>query len=425
MLRRIHIDGFKSLADTEVRLAPVVVLLGPNAAGKSNFLEAILLLSRVVTQRTLTDAFEGLRGYPHESFALPDRGVEGLLDLDTAALSFEADVEPLPRAGKNGGDALRYRVGIRTQPATGSLEVVDEYLSRLTRRLQPKGSPRIEPVDFETGGKLAIRQLGGAGRPTYQPLGLAHTVASNPQYSGATRYPDFDRLRNELGSWNLYYLDPRVSMREPQAPRETEDIGRRGELIAPFLYRLKEHEDLRRYFDAVRRAVHAAVPSIEEIDVDLDKKRGTLDIQVRQSGTLFSSRIISEGTLRILALCALAGNPWGVSLVAFEEPENGVHPRRIEVIADLLLSMAASGSTQVIVTTHSPTLVAAMARRMRAGDDDMIGLLRCSQVGRLTRISPFDSIGDLFEDQEIVEALTSGEDGATVAAMLKGGWLDG
>ena len=75
MLERLHIQGFKSLRDTKVELAPLTVVFGPNAAGKSNLLEALLLLARLVGERTLTEAFaEGIRGYPLEAFSLPQKG---------------------------------------------------------------------------------------------------------------------------------------------------------------------------------------------------------------------------------------------------------------------------------------------------------------------------------------------------------------
>jgi hypothetical protein len=58
----------------------LVVLFGPNAAGKSNLLEAILLFSRLVGERTLSEAFaEGIRGYPLEAFTLVEGGLEQLL----------------------------------------------------------------------------------------------------------------------------------------------------------------------------------------------------------------------------------------------------------------------------------------------------------------------------------------------------------
>src|SRR4030042_1642376 len=104
----------------------------------------------------------------------------------------------------------------------------------------------------------------------------------------------------------------------------------------------------------IKRTLRSLIPSVDDLVVDLDKQRGTLDIQIQQRGTKFSSRVISEGTLRVLALCTIAVNPWSGSLLAFEQPENGVHPRRIELIAQLLASLATEQKRQVIVTTHSP-----------------------------------------------------------------------
>jgi AAA15 family ATPase/GTPase len=69
MLKRIEIKRYKSLVDVAVDLKPLVVLLGPNAAGKSNFLDALQLLSRMAVSPTLKAAFEPpYRGKPLESF---------------------------------------------------------------------------------------------------------------------------------------------------------------------------------------------------------------------------------------------------------------------------------------------------------------------------------------------------------------------
>src|SRR5208282_5973711 len=69
-----------------------------------------------------------------------------------------------------------------------------------------------------------------------------------------------------------------------------------------------------KHFASVKRSLRTLIPSIEDLNVDLDEKRGTLDIQVRQDDTDYSSRIISEGTPRVLALCAIAANPWAKGL---------------------------------------------------------------------------------------------------------------
>ncbi|HPO09482.1 MAG TPA: AAA family ATPase, partial [bacterium] len=70
MLKRIRIQGYKSIRDLDIKLTGLSVLFGPNASGKSNLLDALQLLSRIATSRTLKEAFEPpYRGKPLESFA--------------------------------------------------------------------------------------------------------------------------------------------------------------------------------------------------------------------------------------------------------------------------------------------------------------------------------------------------------------------
>ena len=194
------------------------------------------------------------------------------------------------------------------------------------------------------------------------------------------------------------------------------------------LHRLRGSAQHAKHFGAVARALHAAIPTIDDLRVELDERRGTLDISITQDGASFSSRVISEGTLTVLALCAIAANPWPSAMVAFEEPENGVHPARLEVIALLLVSMARLHgdvpARQVIVTTHSPTFVAAMCARARIAPD-LVRLVRCVQNAGSTALEPFDSTGELFEDAEIRAALQPGDCGQLVESMLVRGWLDG
>lgn len=141
------------------------------------------------------------------------------------------------------------------------------------------------------------------------------------------------------------------------------DIGVSGQHIVPFLYKLKGERS--GHFDAVRRTVRSIIPSISTLDVDLDA-RGMLQFFIRQDGVEVSSRIVSEGTLRVLALCALSVNPWNGTLLAIEKPENGVHPRRVELIAKMLTSLALDQGRQVVVSTHSPLFCDAVLKEARS-----------------------------------------------------------
>lgn len=407
MLKRLAVRGFKSLQNVEVSFPRMTVLFGPNAAGKSNLLDAIQALSRIGALRTLADALaEPIRGYPIEAFSFPPDGLAGLLGAEAARFSLEADLT-------RERDAFRYRVEVEIAPGSGKLAVADEYLSELGKDGQPKGTPAIEKGDRA----LFVGRKTEAGRRREEPLGLNFTILSDPRLN-APKYRTIEQARSEISEWRTYYLDPRVAMRVAQSPSDVRDIGVLGGDIAPFLYKLRaEHP---KHFQAISRTLRSIVPSVEELTVDLDKRRGTLDLLIRQGGVDYSSRIVSEGTLRVLALCAIAVNPWGGSLLAFEEPENGVHPRRLELIATLLLSLALEQGRQVVVTTHSPLFCNAVLKGARSRPQD-IGLFHVRREGQATIAQKFDVTGPLFKDQEIATALTAGtEDGLFESLLLRG-----
>jgi Predicted ATPase len=407
MLKRLRVHGFKSLRDVEIELPRMAVLFGPNAAGKSNVIDAIQALSRLGTERTVADALSGpIRGYPIEALSFPSGGMPELLQQDHAEFSLGGDLVV-------GKETYRYELTVGIAPDSGKLRTMDEYLALLTAKGNEKGNPAIQRV----GDNLHIRRKSKPAHPRQEPVGLNHTILSDPRLGGQA-YRWIEKARGELADWRTYYLDPRVAMRAAKPPSDVRDIGVLGGDIAPFLYKLKAESG--KHFDAVRRTLTSIIPGVEALDVDLDQRRGTLDLVVRQNGVDFSSRIISEGTLRVLALCAIAANPWGGSLIAFEEPENGVHPRRLELIAELLLSLAVEQGRQVVVTTHSPIFCDAVLKSAQKGSSD-VGLFNVRRRGQETVIEPFDVTGALFRDREIADALTSrAEDGLFNALVLRG-----
>jgi len=407
LLRRLGVRGYKSIREAEINLPQLTVLFGPNAAGKSNLLDAIQSLSRLASERTVSEALsEPIRGYAIEAFSFSQGGLSALLSQPLAGFTLEADLVV-------GKECFRYRVGIAIQPATGSLSVQDEYLTALKASGEPKGSPAIGKVE----GELRIRRRTKPGHPRQEPVGQNHTILSDPRLGGS-EYRQIARCREDLLGWRVYYLDPRVAMRSAKPPTEVVDIGVLGENIAPFMYRLKAENPAP--FAAVKRTLRSIIPSIEDLEVDLDKRRGTLDILIRQDDTDYSTRIVSEGTLRVLALCCIAVNPWGGSLIAFEEPENGVHPRRIELIAKLLTALALEHGRQVIVTTHSPLFCDAI---LRIGEDslDKIALLNVRHDASGTVVTPFSTLGPLFKDKDIAQRLTApSEDGLFEHLVMRG-----
>lgn len=420
MLKSFRVKGFKSLLDVRLELPSLGVLFGPNAVGKSNFLDALQALARLGTEKTLAEALTPpIRGYAAETFSLSEGGLSELLQRRQATFSLSADIEAETgrQESARGPRRLRYSVEVQIEPPKGGrLSVRDEYLSELTADWEPKGTARLE----RQGDVLVIRRRSQPGRATHESVGLNHTQLSNRRYSDRM-YIEFDIARRELSSWRIYYLEPRELMRRAVPPAEVDDIGVLGENLAPYLYRLRrQYPDV---FQQLVRTVRSVIPSIKSVEVDLDERRGTLDIQVRQDDTLYSSRVISEGTLRVIALCALAVNPNPPTLISFEEPENGVQPARIEAVAKLLANIARLRRSQVLVTTHSPLFASTILALGREDEMD-VGLFRCFREGRGSQIERFQDPGDLFTDAEIQRALTAHDESLVFEAMFRRGWLD-
>ena len=415
MLTKLTVRNFKSLDDVTVELPRLAVLFGPNAAGKSNLLDAIQALSWMGNARTLLDALGGplpVRGLSFEAFSFPPEGLPALLQKQSARFTLEADLST--EDGK-----YRYRIEPEIDFRSGRLSVADEYLAQLGVAGNPKGKPAIERVNPST---LRIRRKGSASPPRREPIGLNHSILSDLSLGGKS-YPWLDQVRMELYRWRIYYLEPRMVMRVEEPPADVPDIGVHGQYIAPFLYKLQA--EYPKHFNAVSRTLRSIVPGIEKLTVELDEKRGTLNLLIRQSGIDYSSRVLSEGTLRILALCAIAVNPWENSLLALEEPENGVHPRRLELIAQLLLSLTKQPGRQVIVTTHSPLFADAIlkAKRESSSPDD-IGLFNVRRIQRSTVVEPFNVTGPLFKDMEIAAALADDMDDGVFESLLLRGLID-
>lgn len=435
MLKRIRIRGYKSLDDVEVCLSQLVVLFGPNAAGKSNLLDALQLLSKLGTSRTVKEAFDPpYRGKPLESFTIGHDGIKGLLKQERLSFSIEADlllsdavvesvnrqILEMRRPGVEGEPKsvdkiparvretyLRYRIEIEMLPKSGVLRVADEYLAALNTKGQPTGKrkPFIERQDQ----KIHLR-LEGQAHPTYYDRYLDHSVLSMPHYP--PHYPHLAAARRELESWLFFYFEPRERMRAANPVKEVRHIGLMGEELAAFLNTMKATDA--RQFKGVEKALRALMPNVDGIEVDVSDL-GEVELRLKEGGVAIPARVLSEGTLRMLGLLALTGVEDSPALVGFEEPENGIHPRRIQLIAELLKTQEVLNQTQHIVTTHSPILPDLLE------DDSLFAV--CRRNGQ-TRIDPFSTWGPLARRNEIGQALSDDEDALPVSARILRGDFD-
>ena len=421
MLKRIKIQGYKSLVDLELNLKPLSVLVGPNASGKSNFLDALQLLSRMATCQDLEEVFEPpYRGYPLESFTFEKEGIKSLLKRESVSFSIEVDVQlsnaviesvnqqiqeiretrvgGRQRLDKSGSKRallvsernLRYRIEIEMLPQLGTLRVADEYLATLNTKgeLSKRRKPFLERIK----NRLHLRMEGQA-HPLYYERYLDYSILSRSHYP--PHYPHMTAMQRELANWLTFYLEPREQMRLPNPVKAVHDIGPMGEDLAAFLNTL--HGLNKKQFESIEKSLHTMIPSITGIDVSVNKL-GEVELDLREGEKRISARVLSEGTLRILGLLALVGAEKTPALIGFEEPENGVHPRRVRRIARFLEARMLLEDIQFIVTTHSSLL------------PDLVppeSLYVCRKINGNTEIEPFKmmQVGPLWKKSDIEIAL--------------------
>lgn len=292
-------------------------------------------------------------------------------------------------------------------PRSGILRVADEYLAALNTKGEPSG--KRMPFIERQGENIHLR-LEGQAHATYYDRYLDHSILSMPHYP--PHYPHLIAARRELENWLFFYFEPRERMRAANPVKEVRHIGLMGEELAAFLNTLKAIEP--KQFGAIEKALHTLIPNVDGIEVEVSDL-GEVELFLKENGVAIPARVLSEGTLRMLGLLALTGAKDAPALVGFEEPENGVHPRRVQLVAELLKTRARLGQTQYIVTTHSPLLPDLLP------DDSLLVVQR---VEGQTRIESFRGWGPLARRAGIDPALDEQQQKLPISERILRGDFD-
>lgn len=390
MLTRLHITGFKNLANVEIAFGPFTCIAGANGVGKSNLFDAIMFL-RDLTDYSLTEAVARVRDPMGRSGDL-----QAIFHQTTSTpiqnVSFEADfVVPKKITDDFGRQAtpsttfLRYKLTLKYVPksvdTSERIEIVEEKLTYIqkshARRLL--GFPHsasfrdsiivgrrttdLISTEFENGQSIInLHQDGSQGRPFRVP------AATSPKTIlggiNTDSHPTVLAARREMQSWTLLQLEP-SALRQPDNFSAEAKVGANGAHLPATLLRLGATAE-------VANQLANLISDVQAISVDQDEGRrlNTLIVTSRD-GMSHPARALSDGTLRFLALAVMSADPEAGRLICLEEPENGIHPSRIPAILSLLESIAVNSQDpadslnnplrQVIINTHSPSVVSSLS----------------------------------------------------------------
>lgn len=368
MFSRIETRHFRSLKSVNQPLGAIQALVGPNASGKSTFLDVIGLLSDLVRSRG--DVYKAVleRSSTFEKLLWQGSHTETAFQL-----AVEAPIPPSVREqmaeDKRQFELVRYEVEIGLDTVSNEVGLNHETLWLRTQSkptvvrqgalfpFVPDHAPRILSTSMR-GSRVALKKVAGGndnyypeGGASYAPsfrLGRAKSALANIP-ADVKSFPVSSWFRDLLESGVQSIVLNSQTIRQPSPP----GLGMRFQTDGSNLPWVVA--DLRRdprRFQGWLDHVRTALEDIVDIDtVEREENRHRHLVLRYTNGAEIPSWLASDGTLRLLALTIPAYLKDSRGIFLIEEPENGIHPRAIETVIQSLSSIY---DGQVLIATHSP-----------------------------------------------------------------------
>ena len=330
-LTRLQATEFRSLAKVDIPLGPLTVLVGPNGAGKTNVLNVLRFLASTV-RFDLAKAIDEWDGFPF-----------------------------IKRQGETRARTVMLRVsGLLTEHA--SKTALDVYELRFSQNVDG-GLSRSESFTFKRtpgrGRRKEIRVRGtqaaiGSEDSWQLATGQTTALATLPRLADAQGGAGIRRLADFLSS--IRVLEPdMVAARLPSRmvpSRVADDAGN----LAAALHDLSTTDP--ESFESLMSDMRSCLPGLDSIGFEPVGGPGkAVAVRLREQGVRMPVYLqeASFGTVRMLALLTALHEPDPPPFTGIEEVDHGLHPWAIDILVDRL--RAASTRSQILITTHAPTLV--------------------------------------------------------------------
>ena len=380
MLTSFTIGNFRSYREATLEIAPLTVLIGANASGKSNALEALRLFSWIARGNKLGSIRHALQeddsairgaardlGFRGESvFSLSCRTTHPEWDRYSIELERREDDELHISGEELGGTGISVPLFeiVAHDKETGAVRVAYDNFKR-------GGKKPLTPCDDQ---EAVLSQLQNPAR-----FRLHHDKAQKI-------IPEVIRLYRQWLS-NVFFLDARPSAMRSYSFKTDRTLKENGSNLSGVLYNLSRTPDTgRRILEFVE-----ALPEQDIREVGfIETPRGEVMIELTESfggaGRTYDASLLSDGTLRVLAIAAAVLSAPEGSLVVIEEIDNGVHPGRAEALLERLSAVAGERGLRILLSSHNPALLDALPR---AAVPNAVVCYRDPKDGssRLTRLS--------------------------------------
>jgi predicted ATPase len=374
MIQRIEAKNYRALKFIDQELHGFHVLVGPNASGKTTFMDVVSFLSDIV-RFGIDDAIRN-RSANYTDLTFSSKGGDIELAIEVA----------LPEHIKNQYQHMVYDV-IRYEVRIGLTENTEEHAIKEERALifcstanEPKKETKITELfpDFKTGPQTILNKK--YKQTTYKPI-LRKKPGGNDNFypetyerAGKGFIPSFklgvkrsalanlpaDETKFPAATWlkefllegvQLFILDSQ-NIKKASPPGQSKKFKTDGSNLPWVIHDLKKNEKQFKKWIAHIQTALPDVVDIETIEREDDKHRY---LRIHYNNNMkVPSWLVSDGTLRLLALTIPAYLPDFTGVYLIEEPENGIHPKAVETIFQSLSSVY---NAQIMLASHSPVVL--------------------------------------------------------------------
>ncbi|MGB5156907.1 AAA family ATPase [Desulfobacterium sp. N47] len=365
MICSVEALNYRCLRYIKKDLGSFHILVGPNASGKSTFLDVISFLGDVVREGPENAVRKRTPNYNDLIWLKKGRFFELAIEMNIP----DKYQEIIGRTGN-----CRYEIAVGDIPETGEFGILSETMWFKPVQKTVKRTLELFPNFVETPSSIVVRGTkknwkkivnkvkGGNDNFYAETKGFDHAFKLSPQKSALGNLPE-DESKFPVATWlkrtlmqgvQVLMLNSEI-MRKPSPPGMPKYFRTDGSNLPWVVDRLRtEYPD--KFKDWIEH-IRTALPDLKNIKTVLrDEDKHRYIVLSYQNNFEAPSWMVSDGTLRMLALTILAYLPDIEGTLLIEEPENGIHPKAIETVFQSLSSVY---NAQVLIATHSPVIISA------------------------------------------------------------------
>ena len=355
MLTQIELKNFKSYRSGRLQLGRLTVLIGANASGKSNAIEALRLLARIAEGERLS-FLGGLYKQDEVIFrgGVENLGYRGSKTFGISCVTTELEWKNLSIDLSLGDDGDLH---VTREKITSPSSTVPLY--KITSAPQGAGSDVFVTYNnFARGGKKPSIVCSSHMAIFTQ---LLSDIRFRPENTKSREI--IPKVAEKYVQWlsSIVFLEPEPSAMRSYGHKVDKALKEHGENLSGVVYNLCLNPE-------VKRSVLDFIQSLPEQDIEdisfIETPRDEVMLQLTETfggiSTTYDASMLSDGTLRVLSIAAAMLSAPEQSLVVIEEIDNGVHPSRAADLLARISNIAKKRDLRVLISSHNPALLDAL-----------------------------------------------------------------